>query len=144
MLEPSRSIIIRTVCSAVTPFIQIFGAYVIVHGHYSPGGGFQGGVILASSIILERLYIGKDLSHRQFPPEWAPALAAGGMLIFMIVGLVPLATGGMFLDYGHLPIPGLSGDDLRYYGILIVEVAIGLAVFGTVVLIFDKLVEGMR
>ena len=66
-------------------------------------------------------------------------LAAIGMLVFMLAGLVPMATGGAFLDYEYLPIPGVSGADLRFLGILIVEIGIGLAVFGTLVLIFDNL-----
>ena len=66
------------------------------------------------------------------------------MLIYLLMGLVPMATGGMFLDYGHLPIPGISGAPLRSLGILIVEVGIGLSVFGTMVLIFDSLVRAER
>jgi multicomponent Na+:H+ antiporter subunit B len=47
-----EDVIIQTVCRILIPFIQLFGLYVIVHGHHSPGGGFQGGVILAASFIL--------------------------------------------------------------------------------------------
>ncbi|HCC32540.1 MAG TPA: sodium:proton antiporter, partial [Clostridiales bacterium] len=46
------SVIIRTVARILVPFIQLFGMYVIVHGPVSPGGGFQGGVIVGASIIL--------------------------------------------------------------------------------------------
>ena len=66
--------------------------------------------------------------------------AAIGMLIFVLAGLVPMVIGGAFLDYAYLPVPGVSGAELRYLGILIVEVGIGLAVFGTLVLIFDNLI----
>src|SRR4030042_3809747 len=109
MIEPSSSIIIRIVCSAMIPFMQLFALYVITHGHYGPGGGFQGGVILGASIILQRLYLGKEVSNRKFSPNLAPMLGAIGMLIYMLAGLIPMATGGMFLDYGHLPIPGITG-----------------------------------
>ena len=47
-----QDLIVRTVCRLMLPFIQLFGLYVIAHGHHSPGGGFQGGVILGSSLIL--------------------------------------------------------------------------------------------
>ena len=135
-----QSIIIQTICSLLIPFIQLFALYVIVHGHYGPGGGFQGGVLLAVSIILQRLYLGKDVSYRKFPPWLALALGAIGMLIFGLAGIVPMATGGAFLDYAYLPIPWVSGAELRALGILIVEIGIGLAVFGSLVLIFDNLV----
>lgn len=134
-----QSIIIQTICSLLIPFIQLFAIYVIMHGHYGPGGGFQGGVLLAASIMLQRLYLGKEASYQKFPPKLALVLASIGMLIFGLAGIVPMAFGGSFLDYAYLPIPGVSGAELRYLGILIVELGIGLAVFGTIVLIFDNL-----
>ncbi len=142
MTEPCKSIIVRVVCSAIVPFMQLFALYVITHGHYGPGGGFQGGVILGASIILQRLYLGKEVSHIKFSPKLAPMLGAIGMLIYILAGLVPMTTGGMFLDYGHLPIPGITGAPLRSLGILIVEMGIALAVFGTMVLLFDRLAGG--
>ena len=144
MIERHESVIVQIVCSAIVPFIQLFALYVIVHGHYGPGGGFQGGVILAVSVILLRLCLGREVSYQKFPPKRAYILGTIGMLVFMLVGLIPRATGGMFLDYEHLPIPGISGATLRYFGILLVEVGIGLAVFGTLVLLFDNLVVERR
>ena len=135
-----QSIIIQTICSLLIPFIQLFAIYVILHGHYGPGGGFQGGVLLAVSILLQRLYLGKEVSYQKFPPKLALVLASIGMLIFGLAGIIPLALGGSFLDYAYLPIPWVSGAEMRYLGILIVELGIGLAVFGTLVLIFDNLI----
>jgi len=137
-----QSIIVQTICSLLIPFIQLFALYVIFHGHYGPGGGFQGGVLLAVSVILQRLYLGTEVSSKKFPPKLALAFGAIGMLIFGLTGLIPMATGGAFLDYGNLPILWVHGAELRYFGILIVEIGIGLAVFGSLVLIFDNLVGG--
>ena len=134
-----QSIIVQTICSLLIPFIQIFAIYVIIHGHYGPGGGFQGGVLLAVSIILQRLYLGKEVSYKKFPPKLAPVIGSIGMLIFGLAGIVSMAVGGSFLDYAYLPIPWVHGAELRALGILIVELGIGLAVFGTLVLIFDNL-----
>ena len=144
MIERYESIIIQIVCIAIVPFIQVFSLYVIVHGHYGPGGGFQGGTGLAVSIMLLRICLGREISYRKFPPQLAIVLGSTGMLIFMLAGLLPLITGGTFLDYGHLPVPGVSGAALRSLGILIVEVGIGLAVFGSLVLIYDNLVGGKQ
>ncbi len=134
-----QSIIVQTVGSLLIPFVQLFALYVIIHGHYGPGGGFQGGVLLAVSIILQRLYLGVDIAHRKFAPRAAPVLATTGMLIFILAGLVPMLYGASFLDYGGLPLFWVHGAELRALGILIVEVGIGLAVFGTLILIFDNL-----
>jgi len=138
--ERYQSIIVQIICSLLIPFIQLFALYVIFHGHYGPGGGFQGGVLLAVSIILQRLYLGTEISYRKFPPKLGPALGAIGMLIFGLTGIIPMLFGGAFLDYGSLPIPWVHGAELRALGILIVEIGIGLAVFGTLVLIFDSLI----
>ena len=144
MLEPGKSIIVRVVCSALIPFMQLFALYVITHGHYGPGGGFQGGGIFGASIILQRLYLGSEVAYRKFPRTLAPVFGVIGMLIYTLAGLVPMAFGGMFLDYGHLPFPGMEEAALRGLGILIVEIGIGFSVCGTMVLLFDSLVGGKQ
>jgi multicomponent Na+:H+ antiporter subunit B len=138
--ERFQSIIVQTICSLLIPFIQLFALYVIIHGHYGPGGGFQGGVLLGVSIILQRLYLGTEVAYGKFPPKLAPVLGAIGMIIYALAGFLPMITGASFLDYGSLPIWWVSGPELRALGILIVEIGIGLAVFGTMVLIFDNLI----
>jgi multicomponent Na+:H+ antiporter subunit B len=131
--------IVESVSRFLVPFIQIFALYVITHGHYGPGGGFQGGVILAASMMLLRLSLGEEYEHRRFSPTLATFVAALGMLIYALAGLLPMARGGRFLDYAYLPIPGLSDAELRYHGILIVETGVGLVVWGTLVSLFDHL-----
>ncbi|KPK19696.1 MAG: hypothetical protein AMJ70_08725 [Dehalococcoidia bacterium SG8_51_3] len=111
-----QSIIVQTICSLLIPFIQLFALYVIIHGHYGP------------------------VAHQKFSPKLALALGAIGMLIFGLSGIVPMIFGGAFLDYENLPLFWVHGAELRALGILIVEIGIGLAVFGTLVLIFDSLV----
>jgi hypothetical protein len=61
------------------------------------------------------------------------------MLGFLAIGLAPLALGGDFLDYSLLAFGGMEIPRARYLGILVVEVAVGLAVFGAMILLFDVL-----
>ena len=136
-----ENIVVEGVSSVLVPFIQIFALYVITHGHYGPGGGFQGGVILAASMMLLRLSLGEEYEHRRFSPILARVVATVGILIYAVAGLLPLVWGGNFLDYAHLPIPGLSPAELRYHGILIVETGVGMVVWGTLVVLFDHLIE---
>ena len=51
------------ISSIVAPFIMLFALYVIFHGHYSPGGGFQGGTLLAASIILLQWLMDTESTH---------------------------------------------------------------------------------
>lgn len=121
---------------------MVFGWYVIIHGHYSPGGGFQGGALLAASILLIRVAGGRQIAKLQIQEFATTPLAIIGVLIYFLTGLVAMFTGGYFLDYGQLPIPGMDPAYLRYTGILIIEIGIGLAVMAILVMIYDNLVRG--
>ncbi len=139
MIDRYDSIIVTFVTRLMVPFIQVFALYVITHGHFSPGGGFQGGAILAASGLLVRLALGQPVV-RWFTHGRMRWLGAAGLLIFAGVGVVPLFFGSAYLDYSGLPIPFLSGAALRAMGILIVEVGIAMAVLGILLTIFDHLV----
>lgn len=121
---------------------MVFGMYVIFHGHYSPGGGFQGGTLLAASLLLIRISGGRELAAIQFKEYLTTPLAVIGILIYFGVGLTAVIAGGYFLDYEMLPLPGVEGADLRYWGILIIELGIGLTVMAALVSIYDNMVLG--
>ena len=91
--EPA-SIIVRTGSRLLFPLIILFGIYVFLHGHLTPGGGFQGGAVIASGFLL--LY----LARPEQTIDRAKLSAAEGMggLIFVIVGLLGLAFSGYFLQ----------------------------------------------
>jgi multicomponent Na+:H+ antiporter subunit B len=123
------NLIIQTAVRLLVPFIQLFGLYVIVHGHYSPGGGFQGGVVLGASFILLALAFDLRTSLR-FMSEGANAiLGNAGALIYIGIGVLCALVGGLFLDYGALDrlIP-LGPVEWRSFGIFLVEVGVGIAV----------------
>jgi multicomponent Na+:H+ antiporter subunit B len=126
---------------ALAPVIQIFALYVIAHGHYSPGGGFQGGALFAASIILMRLTVGSAVAELHFPRSLDTPLSSLGALIYAAIGVAALAAGGLFLDYAAIPLPGLEGAPLRSMWILLIEVGVGLAVTATLVSLYDDLME---
>jgi multicomponent Na+:H+ antiporter subunit B len=139
MTTGNESPIIVLVGRALVPFIQLFGFYVIAHGHYGPGGGFQGGAILASSVLLMRLTVDPHIAELQFRKVMGLPVGVAGALVFVLIGMVGIMLGGGFLDYSLLPFPGFSPAELRSVGILLVEAGIGLAVMATLVSIFDSL-----
>ncbi|MBI38028.1 MAG: sodium:proton antiporter [Leptospiraceae bacterium] len=126
----------------LSPYIMMFGLYVIFHGHYSPGGGFQGGALLASSILLVRIAGGNVVGRLQIKKVLTTPMAATGVIIYFATGLTSLFLGGQFLDYEHLPNPGIEPEMLRYWGMLIIELGIGLAVMAILIMIYDNLTYG--
>lgn len=135
--EPSEAV--RVVCSVVGPFITMFGIYVIAHGHYGPGGGFAGGVVVAVAAVLTRMMFSSEASARVFPPGAALPAMGVGMGLFLVAGFAPMLDGGAFLDYAASPV---SADDVartRYLGIFVVEVGVGIVVAAGMVLIYDLL-----
>jgi multicomponent Na+:H+ antiporter subunit B len=121
----------------IAPFMLMFGAYVVTHGHYSPGGGFQGGVIFAVAVILARLVHGRD-ARWGIRPRLALGLACAGAGLYMAIGLLGLLFRGNFLDYGMLPLP-LKLAEVRAVGTLGIEIGVALTVTGVLTLIFDAL-----
>ncbi len=126
------------ISSIVAPFILLFGMYIIVHGHYSPGGGFQGGTMLAASVILLRLVLGSEIGQLQFNSTWGTPLGSLGVLIYFGTGLAAVLFGGTFLNYHFLPI-AQEVSMKRSFGILFVEIGVGLAVMAILIAIYDDL-----
>jgi multicomponent Na+:H+ antiporter subunit B len=144
MIGSYPSEVVRVVCALLSPFIGLFGIYIIIHGHYGPGGGFAGGVFVAMGAILPRLTLDEDMAYRIVPTTIGPLAGGLGMLLFLVVGTIPLLLGASFLDYGAVELFGIEASRMRYLGILVVEVAVGLAVFGALLLLFDVLTERVR
>ena len=133
-------LIIKTGCRILVPFIQLFALYVIAHGHYSPGGGFQGGVILGASIIL--IAISHDLrtAIERMSEKTVAILCAVGVLIYAGTGALCLLLGLNFLDYSALaPILQVDPITARSQGILIVEIGVGIAVMTTMIWLYCNL-----
>lgn len=132
-----NDLIIKTTCRLIIPSIQLFALYVIAHGHHSPGGGFQGGVILGASFIL--LAISNDLRStvRRLSERTSAIMASAGVLIYVGTGLLCLLLGAVFLDYGALsPVLRSGAVMARSHGILMVEIGVGLAVMAVMIWLY--------
>lgn len=140
MRTPFGSPVLDVACRLIIPFILLFAAYVTVHGHESPGGGFQGGAVLAAAIMLIRMVRGADtpwaLDRRR-----AFILACLGLGLFAGIGFLSLLFAGHYLDYGVLPLP-LETVQRRLVGSFGIELGVAMNVTGVLVLIFDTLIEG--
>ena len=135
-----RDPILEMACRVLFPPIQLFGLYVLTHGHYSPGGGFQAGVILGASFIL--LAIGFDLraTLSRIPEALFQPLSALGVAFYIGIGIVCLLLGGNFLDYNALnAIIDLGPQEIRSQGILLVECGVTVTVGAVIFSIYTNL-----
>jgi len=125
--------VLRVVSKLLIPYILLFALYVQFHGDFGPGGGFQAGVIFGAAFILYALVFGLDSAQRVAPPEIVTRLVAAGVLLYGGVGLVGILLGGNYLDYNVLADEPAHG---QHYGILLVELGVGITVSATMVTIF--------
>ena len=124
------TIIVKTISSWVKVLIIVFGIYIILFGHLTPGGGFAGGVILASSYILLMLAFGRKTAEENLPLKVASKLDCVGALSFAAIAIAGLLIGGsFFINFLHQKF--LPGEPLQLISagtIPLSNIAIGLKV----------------
>lgn len=125
-----HDIIIGTTCRLLIPVLQLFALYVVAHGHHSPGGGFQGGVILGASFILTAIAKGLEPALERMPEKRYVKLAFVGVGIYAGFGLLCQFLGKNFLDYGilHLVMPATDAVEARSHSMLGVEIGVAFTV----------------
>lgn len=126
-------LILRVITKLLVGPIILFALYVQFHGDYSPGGGFQAGVIFAVGFILYGIVFGLTKVKDVFPEWLVHKLLALGVLIYAGTGVFALFAGYNFLDYSALAHDPEHG---QHYGILIVEVGVGITVSAAMVAIY--------
>jgi len=126
-------LILRVITKLIVAPIILFALYVQFHGDYSPGGGFQAGVIFAAAFILFGIVFGLRKVKRVLPPWLVIRLAAFGVLLYGGTGVISLFVGKAFLDYSAL---AAYPKDGQHYGIIAVELGVGIAVATVMVAIY--------
>ncbi|MBW2568218.1 MAG: Na(+)/H(+) antiporter subunit B [Deltaproteobacteria bacterium] len=143
MTKESDDVIVKTVSRLLIPFMQVYALYVIAHGHYSPGGGFQGGVILAAALILLAITFGLNNVLHRMSEKLNTILCSLGVFIYAGIGLLCLILGGNFLDYKELDkILHVGIAHARSLGILGIETGVGIAVMAVMLSIFLDISTG--
>ena len=88
--------IIKSISRLMLPFIITFGGYIIFFGHLTPGGGFSGGVILASAFLLITLAFGKNFIRQKMTESNTQLLDSFGALLFALLVIAGFAFGYFF------------------------------------------------
>jgi multicomponent Na+:H+ antiporter subunit B len=122
--------------------VNLFGPYVVLHAQLTPGGGFQGGVILGTGSLLVYLAESYRTYRRAAPKHWidlAESVGAGG---YALVGLAGLGVGGRFLE-NVLPL-GRTGSLLSAGTIPVINLLVGLEITAGFALLFAEFLEETR
>jgi multicomponent Na+:H+ antiporter subunit B len=116
----------------------VLGAYVVAHGHLTPGGGFQGGVIVAAAVVLV-FVAGQRIARRREPSmtllELAHSIGAAGFVLIGLGGLLGVAAMHNFLGYG------VSGSLWSGGTIPVLNASVGIEVAGAIMLIVAEFLD---
>jgi multicomponent Na+:H+ antiporter subunit B len=117
----------------------LLAVYISAHGHLTPGGGFQGGVVAATALLL--VYLGSDYStfRRLRPIALVETAKAAGAIAFVLIGLGGLIFAGAFLE-NFLPL-GEPGELVAAGTIPLLSLAVGLEVSGGFVLLLSEFLD---
>jgi multicomponent Na+:H+ antiporter subunit B len=132
-----ESTIIMTTVRVIAPFVLTFGLFISLHGADSPGGGFQGGVVIASVLVMIAFAFGTAPTRDWLRSNLVVGLTAGGVAVFVAIGLGTVVLGGQFLEYWLY-----GGQTASKYAIELVELGIAATVVGVVTTIFFLLEQG--
>ncbi|ALV62280.1 Membrane bound hydrogenase, MbhF subunit [Thermococcus sp. 2319x1] len=124
-------LIVKTMARATIPLIGIFGAYVISHGHLTPGGGFQGGATIAGAGILFLIAFGINEAKERINKSLYSALEGLGGLVFLAAGMLGLGVAFFYntLWYNGPIFNGKPGTLLSAGYLPVMNLAVGLKVY---------------
>jgi multicomponent Na+:H+ antiporter subunit B len=130
---------VAVICMALVAPLVLLGIYIVIHGHLTPGGGFQGGVILASAPLMVYL-AGRYITFRQVSPkallDGGEGIGAGG---FVAVGFVGMLAGAAFLE-NVLPL-GQTAKVFSAGTLPIINLSVGLEVGTGLLLVMWEFLE---
>ncbi|MFW6035197.1 MAG: hydrogen gas-evolving membrane-bound hydrogenase subunit E [Halanaerobiales bacterium] len=134
------SFIVKRTFGILTPFVFLYALYVITHGHLSPGGGFQGGVIFGTISIIFSIVYGSAYDYEKYSPRLKTILETGGALLFVLFGSIGIYTGGYFLSNIN-PTEGAIGSLISAGSIPYINIGIGFKVGAGLAIIFYTMIQ---
>lgn len=131
------TLIVKTITRLTVGLILLYGIYILLHGHVSPGGGFAGGIIIALSFIHIMLAFGKEMAFSKLSKTQASVFESLGALMFITIAILGFTGGYFFLNFVN------KGEPFRLFSAGIIplcNIAISLKVGAGLFSIFVILV----
>ncbi len=126
------SLIVKTVTRIFVGLILLYGIYIVLHGHVSPGGGFAGGFIIALSYILFMLAFGKEEILKRIPERMISILESLGVIMFLVIALLGFSGGYFFYNWlpKGMPFKLLSAGTIPISNVALALLEVSLGLFG--------------
>lgn len=138
--EPKNDVILQTITRVLVPIIFIFGIYVILNGHLSPGGGFSGGAIIGAGLILYLNAFGFKKTERFFTEKTYKWVSFGALTFYCLAKSYSFYTGAHHLESG-IPL-GKAGAIISSGLILPLNICVGMVVACTMYAFFALFRKG--
>lgn len=126
LYEPKNDLILQKAATILTPIIILYGVYVIVNGHLSPGGGFSGGAIIGSGLILYLNAFGFTKTEKFFTSTVYKVISCGALSFYCLAKSYSFFTGANHIE--TFISPGTPGAILSAGLILPLNICVGLVV----------------
>ncbi|WP_331472251.1 hydrogen gas-evolving membrane-bound hydrogenase subunit E [Enterocloster hominis (ex Hitch et al. 2024)] len=126
LFEPKNDIILQKCACVLVPLILVFGIYIVLNGHLSPGGGFSGGAVLGSGLILYLNAFGFQKTERFFTEKVYRRITLAALTFYCLAKSYSFYTGANHLE-SHIPL-GTPGAILSSGLILPLNICVGLVV----------------
>ena len=124
----SRDPIVKSIAKILIPLILVFGAYILVNGHLSPGGGFSGGAILGAGFILYAMVYGEEQALKVLSERKIKAVTICALSFYCLAKSYSFFTGNEFNGVHSVISAGTPGDILSGGLIMPLNIAVGLVV----------------
>lgn len=126
LLEPKRDAILQGAAAVLVPIIILFGIYVILNGHLSPGGGFSGGAIIGAGLILYLNAFGFERTEKLFTEKTYRYVSFAALTTYCLAKSYSFFTGANHLE-SHIPL-GTPGAILSSGLIFLLNICVGMVV----------------
>jgi multisubunit Na+/H+ antiporter MnhB subunit len=130
------TVIVKKVTQIICGVIFLYGIYIIIHGHLTPGGGFAGGTIVAGSFILLILAFGSEFLALKKEETGSSILESSAILIFLIIAALGMIIGGAGIFFVNFLPKGTIGQLISAGVIPLYNIAVGMEVAAALVTIF--------
>ena len=138
--ETGMSLTVKTVARWLKGPILLFGIYMVLYGHITPGGGFGGGLVIALAFMLVTLVSGERAGLHLFSKAATSRLDSAGLLIFLALGWLGTWWAGGYFFNNFITTPEAAQFSLLSGGIMpMANIALGLKVASALFLVFTVL-----